>query len=115
MRPGEACLGCHDGKRLPAFIAAGTVYATGHEPNDCNGSSAAASVVITDATGMSFTIVVNSVGNFVLYEPLTMPYTASVQTATGTRVMMTPQTNGNCNSCHTEKGANGAPGRIVLP
>jgi predicted CXXCH cytochrome family protein len=25
------------------------------------------------------------------------------------------QTTGDCNSCHTQSGANGAPGRILLP
>ena len=29
--------------------------------------------------------------------------------------MATPQSTGNCASCHTAKGANGAPGRIVAP
>jgi predicted CXXCH cytochrome family protein len=29
--------------------------------------------------------------------------------------MTTPQTNGDCNSCHTEQGTNGASGRIVWP
>jgi predicted CXXCH cytochrome family protein len=29
--------------------------------------------------------------------------------------MMTPQETGDCNSCHTEQGRNGAPGRILLP
>jgi hypothetical protein len=32
-----------------------------------------------------------------------------------TRAMVAPQTNGDCNSCHTENGANKAPGRVLLP
>jgi hypothetical protein len=31
------------------------------------------------------------------------------------RAMVTMQTSGDCNSCHTQNGANAAPGRIVLP
>ena len=27
----------------------------------------------------------------------------------------TPQTNGDCNSCHTEAGSNKAPGRVMTP
>jgi hypothetical protein len=29
--------------------------------------------------------------------------------------MAAAQTVGDCNSCHTENGAQGAPGRIYLP
>jgi len=29
--------------------------------------------------------------------------------------MTAPQTSGDCNGCHTQTGANGAPGRITLP
>jgi len=29
--------------------------------------------------------------------------------------MTTPQTDGDCNGCHTELGSNDAPGRIMLP
>ena len=31
------------------------------------------------------------------------------------RMMVASQTAGNCNSCHTQNGANGAPGRIMAP
>jgi mono/diheme cytochrome c family protein len=29
--------------------------------------------------------------------------------------MSTPQSTGNCAACHTAKGVNGAPGRIIIP
>ena len=29
--------------------------------------------------------------------------------------MVAAQSNGSCNGCHTQNGANGAPGRITLP
>ena len=31
------------------------------------------------------------------------------------RAMVAAQTSGDCNSCHTLAGTNGAPGRIMLP
>ena len=111
MRPGEPCVGCH------RFTIAGTVYPTGHEPNDCNGvgTSAGATVVVTDAKGTMLRLSVNSAGNFYSSTTITTPYTAVVQTSKGARAMTAPQTNGNCNSCHTQNGSNGAPGRIVIP
>jgi len=41
--------------------------------------------------------------------------TARVVRGDQERVMLSPQMDGDCNSCHTENGANGAPGRIVAP
>jgi hypothetical protein len=115
MRPGETCIACHTANRGPAFSIAGTVYPTGHEPNDCNGK-AGATVIITDAQGKAHNITVNAVGNFYLAGSIPTPYTAKVTTtAGGVRSMLAPQTSGDCNTCHTEKGANGAPGRIVTP
>jgi hypothetical protein len=111
MRPGEPCLGCHN------FSIAGTVYPTGHEPNDCNGvgTSAGATVVVTDSKGTMLKLTVNSAGNFYSNTKITTPYTAAVQTSKGSRAMSSSQTNGNCNSCHTQNGTNSAPGRIVVP
>jgi hypothetical protein len=115
MRPGEACIACHATNKGPDFNVAGTVYPTGHEPNDCNGKGGV-TIVITDAKGTVRNLTVNSVGNFSFTGTLSMPYTAKVTTSSGaTRAMVTAQSSGDCNSCHTEKGANGAPGRIVVP
>jgi hypothetical protein len=44
-----------------------------------------------------------------------MPYTVEVRYQGRVRAMTTPQSTGDCNSCHTEQGAKGAPGRIMLP
>ena len=47
---------------------------------------------------------------------LTLPYTARVVSPSGSIIaMMTKQTSGDCNTCHTEQGADGAAGRILLP
>jgi cytochrome c553 len=118
MAPGEACIECH-GRSFgaPLFSVAGTVYPTAHEPDDCNGiaGATAVTVVIVDATGASTTLQVNAVGNFYAQVSLTKPFRAKVTSAAGERVMTTPQMIGDCNSCHTQDGANGAPGRIMAP
>ena len=119
MRPGEACITCHaTNPEAPTFVVAGTVYPTAHEPADCNGSNSngAAVVIITDAAGAAHQIPVDASGNFMLEgAAIPLPYTARVQVGTATRSMVTAQTNGDCNTCHTATGTNGAPGRIMLP
>lgn len=117
MEPGKACIACHKTKPgAPPFAIAGTVYPSGHEPDRCIGSGAAgALVVVTDKDGKKYNLPVNSAGNFAAAGALALPYTAEVQYMGKTRAMAAAQTDGDCNGCHTENGANGAPGRIVLP
>jgi hypothetical protein len=43
------------------------------------------------------------------------PYKAKVTYMGRERAMVAAQTSGDCNSCHTQNGANSAPGRILLP
>jgi hypothetical protein len=116
MRPGETCLNCHN------YYASGTVYPTLHEPNDCYGVDGAArnyevAVVLTDAKGVTAMALVNSWGNFLMTDPVTPPFHAKlVDMSTGReRAMVAAQTQRDCNSCHTQNGANGSPGRILLP
>lgn len=116
MAPGEACIACHKSSReAPKFTIAGTVYATGHEPDNCVGTNTAPTVVITDAHGAVLTLPVNSGGNFSSQASIALPFTAEVHYNGKVRAMATPQTSGDCNSCHTQYGTNMAPGRIVLP
>ncbi|MDB4934505.1 MAG: uncharacterized protein JWP87_1477 [Labilithrix sp.] len=127
MRPGGACTQCHDDQgRGPDYQIAGTVYATAHEPDDCNGtSSSAVKVVITDAAHKTFTVPVNAAGNFYLdpiRQKITMPYKAKVVSGAKSRAMSAAQTDGDCNKCHTEKGTKlkgskqeAAPGRVMAP
>ena len=117
MRPGEACITCHASSDGPTFSIAGTVYPSGHEPNDCNGAPATAGavIVITDAQNKEYRLNANAVGNFSMELPITPPYRAKLLAAGKERIMATQQTVGDCNSCHTQTGANGAPGRITLP
>lgn len=121
MRPGFACISCHEEKHGPFFTFAGTAYPSAHEPDDCNGASSSSAgtgavVEITDAVGEIRTMKVNKVGNFYgNLKGLTMPYTARVLVGEKERAMTTPADSGDCNGCHTLEGKDGAPGRIVLP
>ncbi|PCC68559.1 hypothetical protein [Nannocystis exedens] len=121
MNPGEACITCHFSQNdAPDFAIAGTVYPTAHEPDDCFSAAPAtdAEVVITDAMNQVFVLPVNPAGNFFLEEeeatPV-FPFAAKVVLGDEERAMATPQSVGDCNSCHTQAGANGAPGRILVP
>jgi hypothetical protein len=120
MHPGRACIDCHSRGEGPIYAFAGTVYPTAREPDDCygsNGSSVSTQVEITDARGQVFRVDVGAAGNFESERRtrITAPYTAKVIVGTKVREMKTPQTNGDCNSCHTERGNEKAAGRIVAP
>jgi hypothetical protein len=116
MRPGEACIACHESNEGPRFTVAGTAYPTGHEYDDCDSPSAkGAVVVVTDSNGTTASFTANSVGNFSGNASLTFPITAVLNFGGKARAMTTPVPSGDCNSCHTETGTNNAPGRIALP
>jgi mono/diheme cytochrome c family protein len=117
MHPGTACNACHQQQGGPNLRIAGTLYPTLHEPNDCNGSAPppALTVVITDKNGRVTRIPVNAAGNFSTRTRVTPPYKAAVTDGTKTRAMVGSVTAGDCNSCHTDPGANGAPGRVMAP
>ncbi len=133
MNPGFACRSCHLGANFEgqnptgasatnrAYFFAGTVYGSFHEKNLCNATTvpAGTKVEILDAIGMvQFTLPVDPVGNFRSLSTsalITLPYTARVRIGGLVREMKTRQTNGDCNSCHTEQGEQNAPGRVVWP
>lgn len=122
MMPGRACVTCHrmiGNSFAPQFSVAGTVFPTAHEPDKCYGVPLAtgAKIIITDATGQELPpIEVVSGGNFgVIFPNFARPYRAKVVVGNTERVMLTPQTNGDCNACHSQNGAQGALGRIILP
>jgi len=118
MDPGMACVSCHaKSGEAPKFTIAGTVYPTGHEPDVCNGTngSTGAQIVITGADGKSITLTPNNAGNFSSNGAVAPPYQAKVTYMGRERLMIAAQTSGDCNSCHTQTGANMAPGRIVTP
>ncbi|MBI2393347.1 MAG: hypothetical protein HYV09_27435 [Deltaproteobacteria bacterium] len=115
MNPGMACIQCHSRGEGPTFTLAGTLYAASDEKDRCAGSNAAV-VYVQGADGRTQKLVPNGMGNFSSKLSVAMPYTAWVQSADGkVRRMADPQSNGDCNACHTQHGLNGAPGRVVLP
>jgi len=115
MHPGRACITCHmTSEEAPQLTIGGTVYPTGHEPNDCNGATPA-TVEVTDANGGVTSLPVNAAGNFLTTAPIAFPIHVSVVANGKRRSMGGSPPTGNCNSCHTQDGANMAPGRIVLP
>jgi len=115
MHPGRACITCHmSSEEAPHLQIGGTVYPTGHEPDDCNGATAAV-VEVTDANGGVTSLPVNAAGNFLTTTPIAFPIHVSVVANGKRRSMGSSPPRGDCNSCHTQDGASGAPGRIVLP
>lgn len=120
MRPGHACIACHTQEdEGPVFCFAGTVYPTGHEPNECYGVQSIL-VQVTDAQDRVVEVKSNSAGNFMLEKDsapagFAPPYRVKVISDVGERVMAMPATTGDCNTCHTLDGSNDAPGRIVMP
>jgi hypothetical protein len=118
MNPGRACIDCHSQNAdAPKLSIAGTLYPTGHEPDLCDGvsPSSGAQITITGADGATLTLSPNAAGNFRSQSKIVLPLRAKVTYMGRERVMATAQSTGDCNSCHTQDGANGAPGRIVLP
>jgi len=118
MRPGAPCIDCHaDAGGAPLFAVAGTVYPTLHEPTDCYGAAGDVVVRITGSDGATIDLPVGSSGNFFASTSagIVFPIRADVLFEDRVRAMCGWQSNGDCNLCHTEEGANGAPGRIRLP
>jgi hypothetical protein len=130
MYPGYACIDCHKNPippytdNGPNLLIGGTVFVSGHTTDAClptpqqSTDLTQAKVVIVDAASVSHTLSVNSNGNF--YRKTSsgtwpFPYTAKVTFQGLERVMTHSQTSGDCNTCHTTAGTNGAPGRIALP
>lgn len=117
MRPGRACISCHLMEAAaPDWTIAGTVYPSAHEPDHCHGADDSdIEVVITGADGRELRLEVNSVGNFHTQERVAFPIRAKIVMDGRERHMGPAQSTGDCNSCHTQQGANGAPGRIMQP
>lgn len=118
MHPGMACNACHQKEGGPNLRIAGTVYSVLNESDDCNGKGPPPqlTVVIKAADNRVYNVPVNSVGNFSLDRMRPKPpFKATITDGTKTRAMVGSVTSGDCNSCHTQAGKNGAPGRILAP
>ncbi len=120
MRPGHACNDCHDRENEgPIFAVAGTIYPTGHEPDDCNGEGSI-TVHVTDANGLVAEVKSNGAGNFMLTRGnapsgFAPPFQIKVSSPVGERAMAMLAPHGDCNVCHTQNGDQNALGRIVAP
>jgi hypothetical protein len=128
MHPGGACNECHnkpENINSPDFFIAGTVYQTLHEPDECNGVDGVGmseggvtevGIVVTDGEGRSLpALPVNRVGNFRFELKVIPPFKVKVvKNGKENKMTMSPP-HGDCNACHTQAGANSAPGRIVIP
>lgn len=118
MNPGKACITCHNSfAGEPILQVGGTIYPTSHEPDKCYGVQGT-SVVLTDSTGRKVTLTSGATGNFTLSTnatALVFPINVKVTKNGIERAMVQKAPHGDCNACHTENGANGAPGRILNP
>jgi len=114
MDPGRDCIACHAQGEGPNYVIAGTVYQNAGEADDCGGVSGV-TVEITGADLNVTTLTTNSAGNFYSRASIAMPYGVKLTSNNGTRIMVAHQSVGACNSCHTQTGANAAPGRIMAP
>jgi len=121
MNPGRSCVKCHletnDELHAPFYKVAGTVMHALHEADDCRGA-AQMTIILTDADGKDWVMTGNSAGNFWLppESAVAMPYEARIVDQFGNeRIKQQPVSDGDCASCHTSDGANGAPGRILPP
>lgn len=143
MNPGWACQSCHDGQNVAgqnaggvsqperSYFFMGTVFRGPNERDLCNaGLTGTVEIEITGADGNPITTMRarEGSGNFfsdgelprsnrllMSNATLSLPYTAKVRANGMVREMRTPQMSGDCNVCHTERGAQLAPGRIVSP
>lgn len=143
MNPGWSCQGCHRGQNFAGqnptgaskperdYFFMGTVYRAPNERDLCNARlTGTVEIEITGADGQLITRMRArpGSGNFssdgeapesdrllMSSTRLSLPYTARVRANGMVREMRTPQMSGDCNRCHTERGAENAPGRIVAP
>lgn len=131
MSPGLACKSCHAGQNFngqnPSGLSSqenvkffmGTAYASSHEVDGCKSDAVPADAVveILDSNDtVQLTLPVNAAGNFYSSKStagFTLPYKARIVANGKTLAMATPQMEGDCNTCHTATGMNGAPGRII--
>jgi mono/diheme cytochrome c family protein len=120
MNPGEACGACHTALGTgPRGGFIGTIYPTPNEPRLCIVDAVPTNlkVEILDMSGVvrqTMNVASGTNGNFVAASVMNgAPFRARVLIGSEVKAeMRTPQTNTDCNGCHTASGENGATGRI---
>jgi hypothetical protein len=122
MHPGRACLECHireDEGPTRGFL--GTVQQNVNDSDDCRGVGDTLVEILNDVDGsVMASTTTNNAGNFIIESAQCAgascpPYRVRLTLDGRTREMLTPQTNGDCMSCHTAAATDLAPGRIVAP
>ncbi len=115
MHPGRDCIECHTREgEGPKYTVAGTVYAQANQADDCFGVTGV-SVEVTDANKQVIQLTSNEAGNFFTTQQIAFPYTVKVLSGGKENKMVAAQGTGACGSCHTQQGANAAPGRVLAP
>jgi hypothetical protein len=119
MNPGLSCPTCHlsSGLFYVGFSHAGTVMPGLHEKDRCKSPAPDGGIVeLLEADGGAiFTFRPNASGNFFTLDAGHSPFIARISANGATRSSVSLHTSGDCNSCHTEQGANGASGRLTWP
>lgn len=119
MHPGGNCIECHTSRgEGPRFTFAGTVMGGLDDETDCRGVPGVTVEIIDANEAVAVTMTTNVAGNFYSEVPLAsvaLPYTVRLEYEGRERFMGTPQSDGNCMTCHSAAGTGGAPGRILLP
>ncbi len=120
MEPGVACVSCHTQSGEGPVGILGTAYASAHDEDRCNGIAGSAYgdayiSVLDDQHVEVAQLPINAVGNFMGNEPASATYYVALVANGQTREMAMAVPSGDCNSCHTQDGAVGAPGRILVP
>jgi hypothetical protein len=72
-------------------------------------------VQVEDADGVAVTLPTNEAGNFFTEAPLRAPFRVKVIRGDQVRAMSELAEHGDCSGCHTQDGAEDAPGRIMAP
>jgi hypothetical protein len=113
MKPGENCLGCHNGSGdAPRFTAAGTVYGSADAPAGA-GLSGVTVHLTGSRAGETVTLTTNSVGNF--FTEATLTPTIAIELTSGTLSgSMAAASGGACASCHYPGTTSGPAGRVFV-
>lgn len=120
MNPGMSCPTCHAANALAyvAFQYAGTVMVAPHEKNACKPPASfdggTVEVLFLDG-GLFWKWDVNASGSFKTLDAGPSPYVARLSKNGQSKSSQTPHTSGDCNTCHSEQGSNGASGRLTFP
>lgn len=127
---GKACIQCHDTERTDPIEWGGTLFSYIHTPNAKyyqdlssyrvnivgeNGSNIRATTRSSGSEiGHNNFSSVSSIGSNIAFTAYVKDSNGDVVNQSGTNTHNS-STHLDCNKCHTETGANSAPGRVLVP